>query len=103
VIGLPIVALRNCRRRTLATPWVRLTRGLVWLTSLLFVLFPVLLVMGLANLKSGISPLAKAALGAVSAVGLAVDGRRLEEPVLGLVEKGGHRRRADRDGVRLVP
>jgi hypothetical protein len=77
VIGLPIVALRNRRRRTLATPGARLTRGLVWLTSLLFVLFPVLLVMGLANLESGMSPLAKAALavglvGAASAVGLAV-------------------------------
>ena len=77
VIGLPIVALRNRRRRTLATPGARLTRGLVWLTSLLFVLFPVLLVMGLANLESGISPLAKAALavglvGAVSATGLVV-------------------------------
>jgi hypothetical protein len=73
VIGLPIVALRNRRRRTLATPGARLTRGLVWLTSLLFVLFPVLLV----NLESGMSPLAKAALavglvGAASAVGLAV-------------------------------
>ena len=77
VIGLPIVALRNRRRRTLATPGARLTRGLVWLTSLLFVLFPALLVMGLANLESGISPLAKAALavglvGAVSAIGLTV-------------------------------
>lgn len=77
VIGLPIVALRNRRRRTLATPGARLTRGLVWLTSLLFVLFPVLLVMGLADLEGGISPLAKAALavglvGALLAVGLAV-------------------------------
>ena len=77
VIGLPIVALHNRRRRTLATPGARLTRGLLWLTSLLFVLFPVLLVMGLADLERGISPLAKAALavglvGAVSAVGVAV-------------------------------
>ena len=77
VIGLPIAGLRNWRRRTLNTRGAHLTRGLAWLASLLFVLFAVLLIMGLADLERGISPLAKAALnvslaGAGVAAGLAV-------------------------------
>jgi CubicO group peptidase (beta-lactamase class C family) len=67
VIGLPIVALRNRWRRIPTTRGARLTRGLAWLASLLFVAFPVLLIMGLADLERGISPLARSAL----AVGLA--------------------------------
>jgi Beta-lactamase len=67
VIALPIVWLRSRLRRTPTTPGARLARRVAWLTSLLFVLFPVLLVIGLANLEQGISPLAKVALG----VGLA--------------------------------
>lgn len=77
VVGLPIAALRDWRRRAHATRGARLTRGLAWLASLLFVLFAILLVMGLADLEEGISPLAKAALnvglaGAGVAAGLAV-------------------------------
>ena len=62
VIGLPIAGLRDWRRRTLVTHGAHLTRGLAWLASLLFVVFAVLLIMGLADLEKGISPLAKAAL-----------------------------------------
>jgi len=62
VVGLPIAGLRNWRRRARPTRGARLTRGLAWLASLLFVLFAVLLVMGLADLEEGISPLAKTAL-----------------------------------------
>ncbi len=54
-----------------------MTRGIAWLASLLFVTFPALLVLGLADLEKGISPLAKAALavgvvGALSTAGLGV-------------------------------
>ena len=77
VIGLPIAGLRDWRRRTPVTRGAHLTRGLAWLASLLFVLFAVLLIMGLADLDNGITPLAKAALdvglaGAGIAAGLAV-------------------------------
>jgi hypothetical protein len=70
-IGLPIAALRNRWRRIPTTRGARLTRGLAWLASLLFVAFPVLLVMGLADLERGISPLARSAL-AVGLVGATV-------------------------------
>jgi CubicO group peptidase (beta-lactamase class C family) len=77
VIGLPVAGLRDWRRRPLVTRGAHLTRGLAWLASLLFVLFAVLLIMGLADLDHGITPLARAALnvglaGAGVAVGLAV-------------------------------
>jgi CubicO group peptidase (beta-lactamase class C family) len=62
VVGLPIAGLRGWRRRAHATRGAHLTRGLAWLASLLFILFAVLLVTGLADLEEGISPLAKAAL-----------------------------------------
>jgi CubicO group peptidase (beta-lactamase class C family) len=66
-IGLPIAGLRNRWRHGSTTRGARLTRGLAWLASLLFVAFPVVLAVGLADLERGISPLARSAL----AVGLA--------------------------------
>lgn len=77
VIALPIAWLRTHRRSRTISRTGRLARGLAWLTSVLFVLFPVLLIAGLSNIEHGVGDLARSALalGAVAsgfAVGLIV-------------------------------
>jgi len=77
VVALPIAWLRNRGKSIANARAARLARGLAWVTSVLFVLFPILLIAGLSDIEQGVNDLAQSALllGLVAsglAVGLAL-------------------------------
>ena len=62
-VAQPIAWLAR-RRNSRPSPRIpRIARGLAWTTSLLFVLFPILLIAGLSDIERGVNDLAQSALG----------------------------------------